>query len=640
MIVTTRKGFSLTELLVIISIIALLSSIVLVALSRARVRSRDTARMATAKQLTLALHMYENDKGTYQVQSAGFQNTGKGYMTKSGVADYTTSIISALKSSGYFTSDLLNDPVYGNNNYFLGICNPPTEYSLYLKVEQTELQQPSNTILSGCEGASALAEGFNYIQGIGATLQTASTTSNETPPPQANTTSIAIGQSGSSASAGISTTTSQITLSTGNTAYIAGGSVAALGASLTGGPAWGAHTLQGSNGKYLTYLGNGTASTRYDATTNSFATGPTAYTMISGNAHSFLRNDGLFVTLTGAGGGSVLYGFGANQLYGGPGTPDSTGQGSHAIILSSTKILEIPLTTRRATYLYDLTTDTFSSGPLITSASNGKGGHALLRPDGKFLVFLGGNTATTNIYDPVANAFSAGPNFSNGTINTGAHSIQLHNGKFFVIAGGTTGSTAYYDPVANSFSAAPGLACAAEDGSHSIPLADGTFIIVCGNASKLTTLFNPYSNATALGPTLPANVDYGGHSFQRPDGKFVVIYGSGSASAGLFDAGWIMSGTYTTEDINVATMNASSTIQYAASAPGRVVVEIKTASTQAGLTSATYRAVTAGGNIGAGTGHVWAKLRARRRHDSLPTHANHAYTFKHKHCKLAQEIIL
>lgn len=58
-----KKGFTLIELLVVIAIIGLLASIVLVSLNTARVKARDTKRIADLKQVQLALEMrYDKDK--------------------------------------------------------------------------------------------------------------------------------------------------------------------------------------------------------------------------------------------------------------------------------------------------------------------------------------------------------------------------------------------------------------------------------------------------------------------------------------------------------------------------------------------------------------------------------------------------
>ncbi len=66
-----QKGFTLIELLVVIAIIALLASIVLLALNSARAKSRDAKRVADIRQMSTALELFYNDYGGYPLASGG-----------------------------------------------------------------------------------------------------------------------------------------------------------------------------------------------------------------------------------------------------------------------------------------------------------------------------------------------------------------------------------------------------------------------------------------------------------------------------------------------------------------------------------------------------------------------------------------
>src|SRR3989339_580974 len=60
-----KKGFTLIELLIVIAIIGLLSTLAVVALGSARVKARDSKRLADLKQLQTALELYYTDNNDY-----------------------------------------------------------------------------------------------------------------------------------------------------------------------------------------------------------------------------------------------------------------------------------------------------------------------------------------------------------------------------------------------------------------------------------------------------------------------------------------------------------------------------------------------------------------------------------------------
>ena len=68
--ILTKKGFTLVELLVVISVIGLLSTVAVVSMGTARQKARDTTRIATMKQLATGLESFYSDIGGYPAEAA------------------------------------------------------------------------------------------------------------------------------------------------------------------------------------------------------------------------------------------------------------------------------------------------------------------------------------------------------------------------------------------------------------------------------------------------------------------------------------------------------------------------------------------------------------------------------------------
>lgn len=66
-----KKGFTLVELLVVISLIGVLTTLVVANLNSARERARDAARKSDLRNIQTALRLYYNDVGAYPTSNSG-----------------------------------------------------------------------------------------------------------------------------------------------------------------------------------------------------------------------------------------------------------------------------------------------------------------------------------------------------------------------------------------------------------------------------------------------------------------------------------------------------------------------------------------------------------------------------------------
>ena len=118
-IMRLRKGFTLIELLVVIAIIGILASVVLASLNTARGKSRDSARIAQAIQITKALDLYYLQHGRYPQISHGLgSETSCGSATENwGHCDRLNLLTTALSGHISVSPESLSSATQGNYYY-------------------------------------------------------------------------------------------------------------------------------------------------------------------------------------------------------------------------------------------------------------------------------------------------------------------------------------------------------------------------------------------------------------------------------------------------------------------------------------------------------------------------------------------
>lgn len=159
------SGYSLIEVMVVVSIMSLLGSLFLVAVDNARIKARDAKRKADLLQVSKALELYYASNSTYQVAGTGSNNNGDGWLSVgTGSLPYVKSVTQGLKEAGIISSSKIEDPRV-SPSYMIYLCSNGQKYSLYGTLERPTAQDIANAD-TGCNGSGMFAiYGKNYMVG-------------------------------------------------------------------------------------------------------------------------------------------------------------------------------------------------------------------------------------------------------------------------------------------------------------------------------------------------------------------------------------------------------------------------------------------------------------------------------------------
>jgi prepilin-type N-terminal cleavage/methylation domain-containing protein len=153
-----KKGFTLIEVLIVVSIIGILASVVLVGLGEFRKRGRDTRRIADLQQVRNALELYYSKCGIYP----GTPACGSG----APAGDWVTGVSASLTGAGIGVSSIPRDPL-ATRTYTYGVSGDNQSYVLRAVLEDVNhpsLKDDVDGTVYGVDCADSASAGNYCVQ--------------------------------------------------------------------------------------------------------------------------------------------------------------------------------------------------------------------------------------------------------------------------------------------------------------------------------------------------------------------------------------------------------------------------------------------------------------------------------------------
>ncbi|MEK9180557.1 MAG: type II secretion system protein [Patescibacteria group bacterium] len=134
-----KKGFTLIEILIVVAIISVLSSVVLIGLGPAQRVGRDARRIADLRQMQSGLALYFNKCGYYP----GVAQSDPPPCDNFVVISTWTELVGALRGSNIGVNQVSSDPSSAaGRNYLYGVSSDGSGYVL-----GASLEDPNNQAL-------------------------------------------------------------------------------------------------------------------------------------------------------------------------------------------------------------------------------------------------------------------------------------------------------------------------------------------------------------------------------------------------------------------------------------------------------------------------------------------------------------
>lgn len=123
-----QSGFTLTEIIVVVAIIGIISTIVLASLNEARQKSRDAHRKAQLREIVQAFGQRYLDTNSFAIANAGASGNGEGYFNVCGTAGQGAVCMDEELQNGRYMGGLPSDPLVGRGLTSSGGHNPYMRY--------------------------------------------------------------------------------------------------------------------------------------------------------------------------------------------------------------------------------------------------------------------------------------------------------------------------------------------------------------------------------------------------------------------------------------------------------------------------------------------------------------------------------
>lgn len=167
-----NRGFSLIELMVVIGIIGVLSTIVMVSLSSAREKGRDARRIADIRNIQLALSLYYQDHYFYPKNIYASSNAYVGSDSRNGLLGTYFPVVPTDPNSSVACSAGTEASCYKYAAFSAtgGACltptTRPTKYHLAAVLEDRTNGELSRDVDAPLAGSGSMA-GLTYCTGSG-----------------------------------------------------------------------------------------------------------------------------------------------------------------------------------------------------------------------------------------------------------------------------------------------------------------------------------------------------------------------------------------------------------------------------------------------------------------------------------------